>query len=59
MAQWQGVIVRIGGCFAESIKDADAVTVDEYDNLHVWQGDEYRREYPAGMWVDYRIERGE
>lgn len=50
------VIVRIGGCFAESVKEANYVTVDEEGNLHVWKDDEYLTEYSAGMWVDYTIE---
>lgn len=54
---WQGVIVYIGGCFATSHENADFVNVDTAGTLHVWQGDEYIQEYPAGMWVDYRIER--
>jgi len=50
------VIVRIGGCFAECIKDANAATVDEEGSLHIWNGDEYLHEYAPGMWVDYSIE---
>lgn len=50
------VVVYIGGCFAESAEDADAVTEDEDGNLYIWQGDEFIHEYPAGMWVGYRIE---
>ena len=56
---WKGVVVYIGGCFAEGIKDADAVTTDEEGSLYVWQGDEFLHEYPPGMWVDYKIEGGE